>query len=131
MNFFWNGFFKTADLKTLGKIYSAFRKDPKHMSLYNGLVRQAKVYKDKTQALERASNQFYQFGRGSAEAVESADRSRRLAHDSFMSHLTSVARNASNKGLNVNPMADFIKDRHRASELALDIAKRFRTVDKK
>lgn len=132
MGHFFTGFFKTADAKTLGKIYAKFRHDPSHLKLYNGLIRQAKSYETRTRALERAANQFYQLGRGSREMVEDADRSRRLAHDSFMSHLTSTARNAAAKGIDVAPMAPYIQDRHRGGEFALDVAKRFRTVgDKK
>lgn len=128
MEMFWSGFVKTSNVRTLGKIYSAFRSDPKRLKLYNDLVRQAKNYANTTRVLERTAHQFHQLGRGSIEAVENADRNRRLAHNSFMSHLTSVIRNAASKGVNPQPMAPYLADRHRAGEFALDIAKRFRTV---
>ena len=127
---FLSGFSKIADAKTLGKIYSAFRKDPKKLNLYNGLVDQAKKYKGTIDHLERTSKSFYQHGRGSPEMVEAADQGRHLAHEAFISHLQGVTRNAAKEGVAVNKMAPVLQDRSKATDFALEISRRFRPIKK-
>lgn len=127
---FISGFDKTADVKTLGKIYSNFRKDPNHLGLYNSLVNQAKKYKGSIDRLERTSQSFYQHGRGSSQMVEAADRGRHMAHEAFMSDLTSVTRNAAKRGIDVQKMAPVLQDRSKATDFALELSRRFRPIEK-
>jgi len=119
------GFTKVAAIKTLGDIQKVFQKSPALSSLHKGLVNQAHSYRSSIGRVERTSKNFYQHGRGSKEMVEGADHARRLAHNSFMSALTSVTRNAAKHGVNVEKLAPHVRDRHKATELAVKMTDAF------
>lgn len=121
-------FEKVADVKTLGKIYSAFRKDPKKLGLYNDVVNQAKRYKSSIDTLEAVARSVHRHGRGSLSMIEAADRNRRTAHNSFVSTLTAAARNAAHAGVDTQRMAPVIRDRSRSTDFALEVSKRFRPI---
>jgi hypothetical protein len=126
---FLAAFEKAADVKTLGKVYSKVRSGPKGLALYNTVVRNAKRYQGTIDGVQRAATSVSQ-GRGSLDHIAAADRNRKHSHDFFMKNLRELASHGKRLGVDTKKLAPALEDRDKASDLALEISKRFRPIQK-